>query len=199
MEETLKKRKFSVYNIIFIIVVIAQLIFLSVSFAVNNTAHHEDEYFSYGLANSQNRVYLYGSAFQVPDNYNVWMTGNDFKYYIETNEESRFSYDTVWKIRRQTLIRRCITLYFTPSAPFSRSVLLVVGIRDKPFLLCGDTGIFVQVFLKICKVTAGGCHCLHLLGAFAGRAVQCVFPANVYDAHHVCGDVRIFQPDRTYG
>lgn len=97
MEETLKKQKFSVYNIIFIIVVIAQLIFLSVSFAVNNTAHHEDEYFSYGLANSQNRVYLYGSAFQVPDNYNVWMTGDDFKYYIETNEESRFSYDTVWK------------------------------------------------------------------------------------------------------
>ncbi len=92
MEETLKKQKFSVYNIIFIIVVIAQLIFLSVSFAVNNTAHHEDEYFSYGLANSQNRVYLYGSAFQVPDNYNVWMTGDDFKYYIETNEESRFSY-----------------------------------------------------------------------------------------------------------
>lgn len=169
------------------------------SFAVNNTAHHEDEYFSYGLANSQNRVYLYGSAFQVPDNYNVWMTGDDFKYYIETNEESRFSYDTVWKIRRQTLIRRYITLYFTPSAPFPQSVLLVVVIRDKPFLLCGDTGIFVQVFLKICKVTAGGCHCLHLLGAFAGRAVQCVFPANVYDAHHVCGDVRIFQPDRTYG
>lgn len=97
MEETLKKQKFSVYNIIFIIVVIAQIIFLSVSFAVNNTAHHEDEYFSYGLANSQNRVYLYGSAFQVPDNYNVWMTGDDFKYYIETNEESRFSYDTVWK------------------------------------------------------------------------------------------------------
>lgn len=33
MEETLKKQKFSVYNIIFIIVVIAQIIFLSVSFA----------------------------------------------------------------------------------------------------------------------------------------------------------------------
>ncbi|UKI17161.1 MAG: hypothetical protein L6V87_04995 [Ruminococcus sp.] len=200
MEETLKKQKFSVYNIIFIIVVIAQLIFLSVSFAVNNTAHHEDEYFSYGLANSQNRVYLYGSAFQVPDNYNVWMTGDDFKYYIETNEESRFSYDTVWKNQAADThpplyyaVLHTICSFF----PDQFSWWWAFGINL--FLLCGDTGIFVQVFLKICKVTAGGCHCLHLLGAFAGRAVQCVFPANVYDAHHVCGDVRIFQPDRTYG
>lgn len=77
-------------------VIILQTLTLILTFSIKHTGNHEDEFFSYGLANSYKRTFLYGSSLYVDDNYDVWMTGDDFRYYIRTNENTRFCFDSVW-------------------------------------------------------------------------------------------------------
>lgn len=96
MSRISEKKNFSKMNIVFIAIILIQMICLVLTFVTQKTANHEDEFFSYALSNSYYRPFIYGSAHQVRDNINVWMTGDDFKYYIETNENTRFHYDSVW-------------------------------------------------------------------------------------------------------
>ena len=81
---------------LFWLVLLLQIVFLICVFVFKKTGYHEDEFFTYGLSNSFRHPYLYGSDIQVPDNYDVWMTGKDFGDYIRTNEETKFRYDSVW-------------------------------------------------------------------------------------------------------
>lgn len=78
-------------------VILLQLLLYIIIFCTQKTAHHEDEYFSYGMANSHDRPFLYGSAYSVYDNYNSWMSGADFREYISVQEGEAFDYATVWK------------------------------------------------------------------------------------------------------
>ena len=82
--------------LLFVIITILQTAFLIGVFTLKKTGYHEDEFFTYGLSNSYMHPYLYGSDLQVTDNYDVWMTGDDFKYYIRTNSDTKFRYDSVW-------------------------------------------------------------------------------------------------------
>lgn len=97
MEKILDKKKISVCDIAVITIVLLQIVFFMVTFITKKNVYHEDEFFSYALSNSYDRPFIYGSAHQVMDNINVWMTGDDFKYYMETNENTRFSYGSVWR------------------------------------------------------------------------------------------------------
>lgn len=81
---------------LFWLVLLLQIVFLICVFLFKKTGYHEDEFFTYGLSNSFRHPYLYGSDIQVPDNYDVWLTGKDFYDYIRTNEETKFRYDSVW-------------------------------------------------------------------------------------------------------
>lgn len=92
----IKGKKNIVSLLILAIIVILQIVFFAVTAAAQKTALHEDEYFSYGLSNSYYRPFLYGSTLKVPDNSNIWMTGNDFSEYIKTNDDTAFSYGSVW-------------------------------------------------------------------------------------------------------
>lgn len=99
-----------IYTIFFVVILIMQLTYITYNFVVNKTAYHEDEFFSYGLANSSNDTFLYGSKLQTPDRYNVWMKGDNFKYYIRTNDDTKFSYATVWENQSKDTIP---PLYYT--------------------------------------------------------------------------------------
>lgn len=86
----------TIFAILLGVLIIVQIVLNTYSFAVKKTAYHEDENLSYGLANSYDRPFLYGSSLQVPDNYDIWMTGKDFYDYERTDENTRFRYDNVW-------------------------------------------------------------------------------------------------------
>ncbi len=93
-KQKLGSKKFMTAGLILIIVIqLACYIFL---FANYKTSYHEDEFFSYSLSNSYYYPFIYGSKHQVVDNYNVWIKGSDYRYYIETSPDTRFKYDSVW-------------------------------------------------------------------------------------------------------
>lgn len=96
MEEKEKKVSKVPFVAAWVVIVALQLAFIVFFFANYKTSYHEDEFFSYSLSNSYYRPFIYGSEHQVSDNYNVWMKGSEFKYYIETNDDTRFKYDSVW-------------------------------------------------------------------------------------------------------
>ena len=75
-----------------IILIVFQIALLIFRFTVQKTSHYEDEFFSYGISNSYDRPFLYGEKLYSMDNCDTWLTGDDFKYYIRTNDETRVSY-----------------------------------------------------------------------------------------------------------
>lgn len=79
-------------KILLIILIVLQIALLIFRFTVQKTSHYEDEFFSYGISNSYDRPFLYGEKLYSMDNCDTWLTGDDFKYYIRTNDETRFSY-----------------------------------------------------------------------------------------------------------
>ncbi len=81
---------------LFLLTILLPMIFFVFLFAHEKTAYHEDEFFSYALSNSYKRPFLYGSSHLKTDNYNVWMDGDEFKYYLRTNADTNFQYDSVW-------------------------------------------------------------------------------------------------------
>lgn len=97
------KKTGRLYAVLLAAVIILQCITLVYIFAAKKTSYHEDEVFSYGLSNSYKYPFLYGSASYVADNYDVWLTGDTFKNYIRTNEETRFRYDSVWSNQAEDL------------------------------------------------------------------------------------------------
>lgn len=98
-----EKKTGRLYAVIMAAVIIIQCLTLVYIFEFRRTSYHEDEVFSYGLSNSYKYPFLYGSASYVPDNYDVWLTGDTFKNYIRTNEETRFRYDSVWSNQAEDL------------------------------------------------------------------------------------------------
>lgn len=78
------------------LLILIQVLFFSYLFAKEKTSYHEDEFFSYGLSNSYYRPFMYGSEHLVFDNINTWETGDSFKNYIQTNDDTNFSYGSVW-------------------------------------------------------------------------------------------------------
>lgn len=81
---------------VFFVILLLQIALYMFLFIFAKTAHHEDEFFSYGMANSYDRPFLYGSGYSVYDNYNTWMKGADFWDYITVQKGQAFRYDTVW-------------------------------------------------------------------------------------------------------
>jgi len=105
-----EKKSERLYAVLLAAVIIIQCLTLVYIFQFRRTSYHEDEVFSYGLSNSYKYPFLYGSASYVPDNYDVWLTGDTFRNYIRTNEETRFRYDSVWSNQAEDLTP---PLYYT--------------------------------------------------------------------------------------
>lgn len=96
MKHTENKKRDTVYIVLLALIIVIQCVFYTFIFMEKKTGYHEDEYFSYALSNSYKRPFLYGSDLQQYDNYDVWMTGEEFRDYLFPNENTKFAYDSVW-------------------------------------------------------------------------------------------------------
>lgn len=91
-----RERKSSIIHYLLFGVICLQILCFVLTFVFNKQVFHEDEFFSYALANSSGRPFIYGSKVQVCDNYNSWETGDSFRYYIRTKQDTTFDYANVW-------------------------------------------------------------------------------------------------------
>ena len=90
-------KKLPLYIYVILIVVTAlQITLYSYRYFNQKKMFCVDEYFTYGLANSATQPFLYGSKLHICDNYDVTLTGDEFRYYISTNEDTAFNYKTCW-------------------------------------------------------------------------------------------------------
>ncbi len=78
------------------VIIILQLLSGAGHFSYKNK-FIQDEYFTYGIANSYYRPFLIGNSLDSKEwnNFNKMMHGSDFKYYICTNKDTAFRYDSV--------------------------------------------------------------------------------------------------------
>lgn len=90
-------KKLPLYIYLILIVVTAlQITLFSYRYFNQKKMYYADEYFTYGLANSATQPFLYGSKLYTFDNYDVTLTGDEFRNYISTNEDTAFNYKTCW-------------------------------------------------------------------------------------------------------
>ncbi|MBQ6555645.1 MAG: hypothetical protein IJL89_10465 [Firmicutes bacterium] len=80
-------------RIVFIILLIAQVCLYVYTFSQKN-AFLTDEFYTYGLSNSYYKPFLCSDGWHSYKN-NVWLTGADFKYYLRTNKDTNFKFDSV--------------------------------------------------------------------------------------------------------
>lgn len=85
------------------IIIFAQVLTIILLSVFCRSYHDTDEFYSYGLANSFKRPFLYNYTFSIEgdDTKNgytapIWFTGDDFKYYVRTNSDTAFRYDSVF-------------------------------------------------------------------------------------------------------
>ncbi|MCR5601186.1 MAG: MFS transporter [Ruminococcus sp.] len=85
------------------IIIVLQVLTVFFVFKTQKKSYDTDEFYSYGLANSYKKPFLYlteeetnafaNATSHVPTR---WFTGDDFKYYLRTNDETAFCYDSVY-------------------------------------------------------------------------------------------------------
>lgn len=85
------------------VIIIAQLLTIFFVYRLGKDSHDTDEFYSYGLANSYKKPFLYNYSYNKEDGVTLydmidpfWMTGDDFKYYMRTNHDTAFRYDSVY-------------------------------------------------------------------------------------------------------
>ena len=101
-------RKNCVYYIVLAVLIICQLVYTTILFA-DRQIFHSDEIWSYGLANSYYKPFIYGEdgifiEKITKDNFthaNEWVSADIFDEYITVQEGQRFAYDSVY--HNQTL------------------------------------------------------------------------------------------------
>lgn len=95
-----KKRAVSKEGIVLAIIIIVQLLTVICLSAFYKTQHDTDEFYSYGLANNYKEPFIWERMIVSSDSQR-WMvpyyyTGDDFKYYLRTNDQTAFQYDSVY-------------------------------------------------------------------------------------------------------
>ena len=85
------------------IIILLQTLTIILLYRFCKTFNDTDEFYSYGLANSYKRPFLHLFTYNSDDNVSqddftapLWLTGNDFKYYMRTNSDTSFKYDSVF-------------------------------------------------------------------------------------------------------
>lgn len=117
MKEYTKKQKITAYAVLALII-IAQIIYTTFAYVYKKEGYHSDEIWSYGLANSYYKPFIYirPGVFiddMTPDdiiNLNEWKSGEEFKNYITVQEGEQFSYVSVYD--NQTLDHHPPLYYF---------------------------------------------------------------------------------------
>lgn len=98
-----KTSKIKKEHIALAVIIIAQLITVFFVYKLGKGSHDTDEFYSYGLANSYKKPFLYNYSYKHEDDVTLkdiiepfWMTGDDFKYYMRTKPDTAFRYDSVY-------------------------------------------------------------------------------------------------------
>lgn len=81
------------HMLILLVSVILQIVLFTYNFAQKN-AFLTDEFYTYGLSNSYYKPFLCSEKWHAYPN-NVWLTGDEFKYYLRTNKDTAFSFGSV--------------------------------------------------------------------------------------------------------
>lgn len=86
-------------KLVLTVIILVQVITCTVLFGYKNVPD-TDEFYSYGLANSYKKPFLYTQLIkedaEKKKRVNGYFTGDDFKYYLKTNDETAFCYDSVF-------------------------------------------------------------------------------------------------------
>ena len=110
---TKNKKKFSI--ILLIVIIVAELFYTTYVFAFEKEGVQSDEIWSYGLANSYYKPFIYmkdgvrcnderlfgENKEECLDNINTWISGDTLKDYITVSEDEKFSFGSVY--HNQTL------------------------------------------------------------------------------------------------
>ncbi len=99
-----EKKKQLLPYLLLIVIIVLQLVWTSYVFLNVKQGYHSDEIWSYGLANSYYKPFIYlnpGVNIDTPtaddyDNIHEWITGETFKNYITVQENERFTYGSVY-------------------------------------------------------------------------------------------------------
>ncbi len=96
-------RNNSICKYLLIILILIALFFYTVLFFFKKESYDGDEIWSYGLANSYYNPFLHNSGTwdnnkdnRYLQNFNTWITGDEFHNYLTVQENERFTYDSVW-------------------------------------------------------------------------------------------------------
>lgn len=84
--------------IILAVMILLQIIIVSVTLATQKENYHSDEPWSYGLANSFYKPFLFGETHtgNCQLNASTWLTGDDLHNYLTVQKGERFRFDSVW-------------------------------------------------------------------------------------------------------
>ena len=97
MKEKIEKFiKKNVYICILFIIIVSQLGINIYTFSFEKDGYFLDETANYGLSNSYYKPFMNGNNLNSEEIKNVWLTGEDFKNYICVNDDTKFSYGSVW-------------------------------------------------------------------------------------------------------
>ena len=154
-------------------IILAQLIFISCTFAFAKDGYHVDELYSYGLSNS------YRSPFLADDEnesqyVNKWIDGSVLNDYLTVGEDEAFDYENVWY--NQALDRHPILYYsilhticsFFPgqfSRWFGFSINIAVFVVTQIFLFLLSKKLFKSNWLAVFVILCYG-FCLGALNTF---------------------------------
>ena len=95
---TAKENKVRVPIIILALMIILQITIVSLIFLNEKENYHSDEPWSYGLANSVYKPFLFGDDHggNMYLNAKAWLTGEDLHNYLTVQKGERFRFDSVW-------------------------------------------------------------------------------------------------------
>lgn len=84
--------------IILAVMILLQIIIVSVTLVTQKENYHSDEPWSYGLANSFYKPFLFGETHtgNCQLNASAWLTGDDLHNYLTVQKGERFRFDSVW-------------------------------------------------------------------------------------------------------
>mgnify|MGYP006939717880 CR=1 FL=1 len=85
------------YELVLILIVLVQVIYISCMFGINKQGFHSDEIWNYGFANSTEGAHLYQSdKGYIPKNLNSWQSSENFRKYITVDKDEIFNYSSIY-------------------------------------------------------------------------------------------------------
>lgn len=91
------KKENKVIYLLLLLIIAAQVIYMTYTFGCKRVSYHSDEIWSYGLANGDDGPYIYMTDDHVyAKNLLLWTDGEVLRNYVSAETDNRFDYKQVW-------------------------------------------------------------------------------------------------------